>query len=232
MDGADLDPMGTAILAYRRFADRAAGAHRAGPTRLAGWTIGHLVDHVTWGAAMEATALRATRGRSAVEPRTLADAVDAFEDAALTTEVGAATPVILPAGTVPFAYAAALFAFEAALHDLDLRHALGEDDAELTASELTACTTVVGPMLDLIASEAPEQEVTIDLVGLGDGLRLRASDGRWQRTMPAGGPATTTVTGRPRDLVLFACGRLTASALDVQGEPLHATRFKSYFPGP
>lgn len=237
-DGSVGEAMRTASAAYHRFADRAAGADRTLPTRLAGWTVGDLVDHVCWGTRMEADAIRSALNLppSGGGGHALGDAVAAFSEAA-TLDVAASTAIVLPAGTVPAAYAAPLFAFEAALHDLDLAHALGADSlgahAEtLTASELGACEVVIGPMLDLVAGPVPAEETTIDLVGLGAGLRLRASDSGWLRAVPDGRPATTTISGSAQEIVLFTCGRIGADAVTVVGEHRHAEDFKNYFPGP
>lgn len=236
------EALATASAAYRRFADRARGADRARSTRLSGWTVGDLVDHVTWGAAMEADAVRSALGlpgrgvvgvggNGPADSSALEDAVATFADVA-TLDVAADTAVVLPAGTVPAAYAGPLFAFEAALHDLDLAHALGDGAAALSASELGACEVVVGPMLDLVARPAPAEEITIDLLGLGEGLRLRTADGGWQRAVPDDRPATTTVRGSAQDIVLFTCGRLGVDAVSVVGDQRHAERFKDHFPGP
>lgn len=225
------DPMAVAAAAYRRFAERAVGVDRKQPTRLHGWTIGELIDHVAWGAAMEATAVRAAAGLPEIAAPSLEDAVAAFARAA-RIEIAADAAITLPAGTVPFAYAAPLFAFEAALHDLDLAHAVGAPDVEVPADEVAACEVVLGPMLDLVAAAPPAAGVTIDLIGLGAGIRLHAVDGGWRRAVPEGLPATTTVSGSPQEIVLFACGRIGADAVEVRGDPLHAERFKEYFPGP
>jgi len=228
------DPVGgmmrTAAAAYRRFAQRATGTDRDRATRLTGWTVGDLIDHVAWGAALEATSVRAATRLPPAEAPTLDGAVALFA-AASDLDVDPGAPITLPAGTVPFGYAAPLFAFEAALHDLDLAWALGAD-AALLPEELAACEVVLGPMLDLVAATAPEGEVTVDLLGLGDGIRLCSADGGWRRAGPDGQPATTTVAGSAQDLVLFACGRIGADAVEVRGEPQHAERFKTYFPGP
>ncbi|MFS3130055.1 hypothetical protein ACLM5J_16765 [Nocardioides sp. Bht2] len=227
--------LATAAAGYRRFADRAATAPRGLATRLGGWNVGALIDHVCWGSAMEAAALCAAAGRHApTDSRSLEDAVAAFTDAA-RIPIAASSAVTLPTGTVPAAFAAQLFAFEAALHDLDLAEALGATGTALSADELLACQVVLGPMLDLLGGasphHAPPGEVTIDLIGLGDGLRLAASGGIWHRSVPTG-RATTTVTGSPDEIVLFACGRLSADDVEVSGERQHAERFKTYFPGP
>jgi len=234
------DAMRTAAAAYRRFAERAARTDCERATSLAGWTVGDLIDHVAWGAAMEASAVRAAVGLPTAGAPTLDEAVAVF-CATAELDVDAGAPIALPAGTVPFGYAAPLFAFEAALHDLDLARALGSGaastdaaltDAELTDAELAACEIVLGPMLDLVAGPAPEHGVTIDLLGLGAGVRLRAVDGGWRRAVPDGQPPTTTVVGSAQDVVLFACGRIGADAVEIRGERQHAERFKTYFPGP
>jgi len=225
--------LGTAHAAYQRFADRVSRADRDQPTRLEGWTVGDLADHVTWGAAMEAEAIRVIAGGAGVDTveGDLAAAVGAFEQI-IDVDVPAETMVTVPAGTVPLAFAAPLFAFEAALHASDLEHALGED-ARLRAEELDACAVVIGPMLDLVATMPPAEPIALDLVGLGEGIRLMARDGVWRRGVPdrAVG-ATTTVSGTADDIVLFAAGRVAADALEVSGDRTHAERFKQYFPGP
>lgn len=225
--------MATARAAYRRFADRAADADPARRTRLRGWTVGDLVDHVVWAAGMEAAALRAAAGGEppGPAPDTLDDAVTAFERAS-RQPIDPAAVVVLPAGSAPAAYAAQLFAFEAAMHAADLDHALDGEAPALTDDELLACEIVVGPLLDLLATVVPEDDVVIDLVGLGDGIRLSAAGGAWSRGLPDHRPATTTVSGSPHDLVLFVSGRQDATALRVQGAGEHARRFKTYFPGP
>ncbi len=231
--------MAAASAAYRRLAERARTADPDLPTRLTGWSVGDLVDHVAWGAAMEAAAVRAVAGLPAADPvsPSLVEAVTAFEQAA-GLQVDPAAAVVLPAGTVPFAYAAPLFAFEAAVHSADLDHALTGEDPPLSADELSACAVVIGPMLDLLASTAPVGEVVIDLVGLGDGIRLSTNGtedgaaGAWQQSVPDGRRAATTLTGSAQDVVLFASGRIGANRLQVRGEAEHAERFKAYFPGP
>ncbi|MDQ6522119.1 maleylpyruvate isomerase family mycothiol-dependent enzyme [Nocardioides sp. LHD-245] len=223
----------TASTAYRRFADRCRGVEPTLPTRLSGWTVADLVEHVAWGAAMEAAALRTAAGlpASAPERPDLARAIAAFERAA-DLEVAPTAPVALPAGTVPLAYAAPLFAFEAALHAADLEHALSRRDRPLGAPELEACSVVVGPMLDLLAATVPEEDAVIDLVGLGDGIRLSATGGSWHRGEPDGRAATTTVAGTAHEVIMFVAGRIDATRLDVRGRAEHARRFKTYFPGP
>ena len=234
------DPMMTASRAYHRFARLAAHADRARPTRLDGWSVGDLVDHVAWGAAMEADAVRTAvgaRGDASVDSATpdLNRAVAAFDRAA---HLGAdpAVPVAVPAATVAMAYAGNLFAFEAALHASDLAHALTGTDPVLDDAELAACEVVVGPMLDLIAGTAPLSEtgsdVVIDLVGLDRPIRLSAVGGAWHRGAPDQQPATTTLTGSRQDLILFVCGRADTSTLQVTGVREHAARFKAWFPGP
>lgn len=225
--------MRTAIAAYQRFSARCPEADRDRPTWLDGWTAGDLIDHVTWGAAMQAAAVRSAAGLPATDPvgPTVEEAIAAFEQAA-EIRVDPGIPVTLPGGTVPMAYAAALFAFEAALHAADLEHALTDHVSPFTDEELTACEVVIGPMLDLIASTTPTDDVVIDLIGLGDGIRLSEATGVWRRGVPDERPATTTLTGSSRDLVLFVCGRTDASALRVEGDAEHSHRFKAYFPGP
>ncbi|WGX98421.1 maleylpyruvate isomerase family mycothiol-dependent enzyme [Nocardioides sp. L-11A] len=230
------DSLRTASTAYRRFADHCRGAESTLPTRLSGWTVAELVEHVAWGAAMEAAALRAAAGLPAPDPERpdLAGAIAAFAQAA-TLEIDPTTAVALPAGIVPLAYAAPLFAFEAALHAADLEHALTRRDRPLDGAELAACSLVVGPMLDLLATRVPAEDVVIDLVGLGDGIRLSATGGTgggWHRGEPDGRAATTTVVGTAHEVVMFVAGRIDPTRLDVRGSAEHARRFKSYFPGP
>lgn len=224
--------MRTAAAAYRRFAESAEQADPELPTRLADWRVRDLVDHVTWGAAMEAAAVRTARGLAAdpVGPG-LAGAVTAFERAA-RLEVEPELPVTVPAGTVPAGFAAALFTLEAAIHDADLTHALTGHQPKLGAEELAACEVVIGPMLDLVGGDVPDDGVVIDLIGLGDGIRLSAVRGSWHRGVPDERPATTTLVGDAQGIVLFACGRLDARELLVQGREEHVRRFKEYFPGP
>ncbi|MDT0200722.1 maleylpyruvate isomerase family mycothiol-dependent enzyme [Nocardioides sp. AE5] len=226
----------TAITAYRRFAAHASSADPTVDTRLAGWRVDDLVEHVTWGAAMEADALGAALGEApgpAPAPD-LPGAVAAFADVAARVagaNLDPESPVALPAGTVPMAYAAPLFAFEAALHASDLAHALGEDDT-LGAAELAACAVVVGPMLDLLATGSPAEPTVIDLIGLGDPIRLSATGRAWRRSTPDSNPATTTIRGTAHQITLFACGRIGADDLHVDGDPGPARRFKEFFPGP
>jgi len=226
--------LATAATAYRRFVREAQGADRSTATRLAGWTVGDLIDHVAWAAAMEADAIRAAVG-SPVRPQAAGTtaAVASFEDAA-TLEIAPDALVTVPAGSVPAVFAAALFAYEAALHAADLAHALGADTV-LSADELAAAETVLGPLLDLVAERLPAEPVTIDLIGSGHDIRLSAdpSTGTWTRSVPvATEPATTTITGSREQIVLFVSGRIGAEALQVTGVGEHAERFKTYFPGP
>ncbi len=225
--------MRTATAAYQRFSDRSIGVDLDRATRLTDWNVGDLVEHVAWGAAMEAAAVRSAAGVPAMDPigSTVEEAIAAFAQAA-DLVLDPAALVTLPAGTVPMAYAVPLFIFEAALHAADLEQALSGREPSFSAEELTACEVVIGPMLELIASEVPGDDVVIDLIGLGAGIRLSESDGRWHRSLPDEGPASTTLLGSPRDLVLFVCGRTDATALQVRGAPEHAHRFKTYFPGP
>ena len=159
---------------YRRFERLAESADRGLRTRLEGWTVGDLIDHVAWGAAMEAASVRAAAGAPTGSPDSgLAGAVTAFADV-VGLDVPAATPVALAAGTVPMGYAAPLFAFEAALHLRDLEHALTGAEHPLDAEDLAACAVVLGPMLDLVAGAVPSGDpVVLDLLGDGQQIRLK-----------------------------------------------------------
>lgn len=183
---------------------------------------------------MEAAAIRVAAG----EPVSAAETDEADLDEAVADFVRAASlpvepavPVVLRAGTVPMGYAAPLFAFEAALHAADLADALTGAAPPLSPDELTACGAVVGPMLDLIASTAPDG-VVIDIVSESDRIRLTGNEGTWHRGTPSERPATTTIEGSLHELVLFLCGRTGTTSLRVTGDRLHAERFKIYFPGP
>lgn len=255
------DHLTTARAAYARFVRLAEQADLHAPTRLSGWRVSDLVEHVTWGMGMEAAALsggvtgQSDATSSDAEPGDLAGALGDFERAS-GQELAADQTVALPAAAVPLAYAAPLFAFEAALHADDLAHAIGED-SRLSDAEVAACRIVIGPMLDLVAGVTPLSEagerVVLDLVmqsaeGSGsERMRLSASDQGWRRTAPPDQqapdqqthdqqahdvPATTTITGDERSVILFVTGRLGADALQISGDPVHAERFKQYFPGP
>jgi len=226
--------LSTAVGAYRRFVDRSRGVDPSAPTRLAGWVVRDLIDHVGWAAAMEADAVRTAVGLPIAGRSTdLGESVDSFAricDVIITPD----TPITIPAGTVPAGFAAPLFAFEAALHAADLDDAAG-GDASMTPDEVDACGLVVGPMLDLLAAQVPDDAVVIDLVGLEVAVRLTADPGRgaWVRGTPdPGSAATTTISGSAEQIVLFAAGRIDASALRVDGVTAHADHFKRYFPGP
>lgn len=223
--------MAIATAAYRRFAALAEDADPNAPTGLADWRVADLIDHVVWGASMEAAAVRTAAG---LPPMTVADslggAISAFTESA-TLDLAPDAILRLAAGSVTWSFAAPLFAFEAALHTHDLAHALGTA-TELTPSELAACTVVLGPMLDLIAGPTPEVGVRIDLIGLGSGIRLTATVDGWQRDVPTHDAATTIITGSPAQIVLFASGRAAPDAVQVSGERTHAEAFKTYFPGP
>jgi len=220
--------------AYRRFADRVRDVDPARPTRLAGWSVGDLTEHVAWAAAMESAAIGVASGSPAneVSGHGIDAAVAAFERI-VDRPVGADVSVTVPAGTVPAPFAAALFAFEAALHASDLEHAVGGDPS-LRPEEVEACAVVMGPMLDLLGTQIPGDDVTIDLIGIGDGIRLVADrrNRTWRRDIPDATAADTTIAGRAEDLVLFLCGRTDASSVRVDGDRDLADRFKNYFPGP
>lgn len=227
-----------AASAYQRILLRAEGLGievRERPTRLAGWTVTDLLDHVTWGAAMEASALRGHahgRAEGHQDQGALRRAVASFETA-IRLRPDPEAVVSLPTGTIPLSHAAPLFAFEAALHASDLEHALGHA-AALTTPEIECCAQIIGPMLDLVARPAATGSRTIDIIGIGTGLRLVGTPGAWHRTAPDSSAATTTISGSAQDLVLFVCGRIAfdAGSLRVEGDVESARRFKEFFPGP
>lgn len=240
------DHLHTARSAYARFVALAEQAvDPEAPTRLRDWNVSDLIAHVTWGMSVEASALMGgAPGRREEASLDLAAALVLFERASRTA-LADNTMVALPAAEVPFAYAAPLFAFEAALHAADLAHAIGEDH-RLSDAEVAACRDVMGPMLDLVAATTQSIDrgdlVDIDLIiSAEDGreeetIRLSASEQGWQRGVPgqraAAGQATTTLSGDVRSVILFVTGRIGADALQVAGDPVHARRFKEYFPGP
>lgn len=244
------DHLATARAAYSRFVRFAEQADPRATTRLTGWKVSDLIEHVTWGMGMEAAALSGgAAGHGDVASRDtalggLAAALEQFEGVS-SRELITGQMVALPAASVPLGYAAPLFAFEAALHADDLAHAIGEDRG-LSDAEVAACRAVIGPMLDLVAGAPPVSEagegVVIDLVLLsvdgtgGDRMRLSASEQGWRRTAPDEPvplePATTTMSGDERSVILFVTGRIAADTLQVSGDPVHAERFKQYFPGP
>lgn len=234
----------TALSGYRRIEARAAAldaADRQRGTRLTGWTAADLLEHVTWAAAMQASAVLSATGTpdgGGPAGQDLAGAVDLLERAS-RAQLSPQASLALPDGTVPGAFAAALFAFEACVHHADLVHAVDGRDPDFTPDELAACSVVLGPMLHLLATRAapagppghPGDDLVIDLLGLAD-TRLTRRDGRWHVGVPGVAAPDTTVRGTPDQVVLFACGRLDTSHLQVSGDASHAYRFKTWFPGP
>lgn len=231
-------PLSVALAAYRRFVDLATGFGPADPdrpTRLAGWRVGDLVDHVAWGMSMEADALR----RATMTDPVAADGLVAGLDAFAVAIEGLDDPellVPLPTGTVPLAFAAPLFALEAAVHASDLADALGVD-AGLDADELAAALPAVTGALGFLGAlgERPDAPVRLALRGGTLGWDL-VWDGEWGVTEECGdtrpGDHDAVVTGPDEEVFLCVLGRTPVRSLRIAGDADLAGRLKAWFPGP
>lgn len=236
---------------FAELADELTDADLDRPTRLAGWQVRDLVGHVAWGMGMEADALRqmaagdptVARGPAVdtgADAATLAGVVresrQAFESA-LEQLTGAdlERPVVLPTSTVPAAFAATVFAFEASLHTADLADALGRP-SDLGQDGLAACASFAGPFLQFAGDlgEPAADGTSYALVGEDFRAGVLRAEGRWVPRETTNAPATATLAGPDEALLLFALGRLplAVAPLDVSGDGQLAARFKVHFPGP
>lgn len=232
-------PLGVALTAYRRFVDLATGLGPTDPdrpTRLAGWRVDDLVGHVAWGMSMEADALRRATGTSPVAADGLAAELDVFA-AAIEDVDDPELLVPLPTGTVPLAFAAPLFALEAAVHASDLADALGVD-ASLGADELAAALPAVTGALGFLGAlgERPDAPVRLALRGdtLGwdlvwDGVEWRVIEERGDTAL---GDYDAVVTGSDEEVFLCVLGRTPVRSLRIAGDADLAGRLKAWFPGP
>ena len=221
----------------------------SGPTRLEGWTIGDLAQHLVFGQALQADAWRrlaagdpsvAAADEPTVDDRgaLLAALVAASADlgealGAVTDEQVASATCTLPYGTLPAPFVLLIATLEAGVHRSDLSAAAGEDDT-LDATTVEAATAVLAGSLPMLAGagdgSAPAgTSVVLRAPGI-ELAALRVGDGWTVGEAPA--EPTTTIEGTASDVLLFALGRCPASALEVTGDPVGAERFKAWFPGP
>lgn len=220
------------------------------PTRLAGWSVADLAGHMAWGQALQADAWRklaagdssTTAGApelSTTDPTAVTAALAAANAelgealAAVSDDDVAAGVCAMPYGTLPAGFVLLLATMEAGVHRSDLAAAVGEDDG-LTDATVAAATAVLGGALPMLGAggdgTAPEgTSVALQAPGI-ELVAVRQAEG-WAVAAPEG-PPTTTISGSASDVVLFALGRRPASALQVDGDPVGAERFKAWFPGP
>ena len=219
------------------------------PTRLDGWSVADLGRHLAWGQALQADAWRklgagdpsvasapeptATDVATIVATLTFAGADLGTALAAVSDEQVAGGVCAMPYGTLPAGLVLLLATLEAGVHRSDLAAAVGEDDA--LAEETVAATTVVLgatlPMLGAAGDGSAPEGMSVALRASGVDLVAVRTEAGWTVGDGAGDP-TTTISGTPSDVVLFALGRRAAEAMDVDGDPAGASRFKAWFPGP
>lgn len=220
------------------------------PTRLVGWTVADLAHHLAWGQAMQSDAWRhVAAGDSttvATSPELLstdrADVLDALTTAnaelgealdAVTDERAATALCAMPYGTLPAPFVLLLATMEAGVHRSDLAAAAGEDDA-LAATTIEAAAAVLGgalPMMGAAGDAAVPAGTSVVLRSTGFELAAVRTDEGWT-VAPAPADPSTTISGSPSDLVLFALGRRDAASMEVTGDAAGAERFKTWFPGP
>lgn len=220
------------------------------PTRLAGWVVADLASHLAWGQALQADAWRRL---AAGDSTTVADAPHvpatdrvavmaairsantAFGEAlgSVTDEQAATGLCAMPYGTLPASFVLLLATMEAGVHRSDLAAAAGGDDAldEVTVDAAAAVLAGALPMLGAAGSGSAPDGASIVLRAPGLELAVVRSGDGWSTGASPVDPSTT-ISGSPSDVVLFALGRREAASMTVDGDRSGADEFKAWFPGP
>jgi uncharacterized protein (TIGR03083 family) len=234
-----------ALDALATFTDRVRTApeRRDAPTRLAGWDVAAMANHVAAVAWQQGEAFH--RGRmligeapSYVEVK-LTDPVDALERATAHLRSGidqldaSGEPIVpLPFAALPASFAAAVVLIEYGVHLNDLEHALGET-TDLREPAADAVVELMGAMLPGLASSGPDGPASFAIRADGRASTCVAwREGAWQ-SVPDG-DADCTIEGSPSAVALFSLGRIDAAdpSLRVSGKVELAGAFKDFFPGP
>lgn len=219
------------------------------PTRLEGWTVRDLVEHLVWGQSLQADAWERLAagddGAAQAQPVTglgqdelaaaLRNSADRFDHAlsGLSDEQVAQGVCVMPYGTLPAVLVLHLAVMEAGVHGSDVAAAAGSPD-ELSPPVVDASAFVLGAMLPMLGSGgdgSAEPGTTIALGSPGFSVvTTRDADG-WQ-IAPDPSMATTTISGSDTEIVLFVLGRRSVDDVQVEGDTAPATKFKAWFPGP
>jgi uncharacterized protein (TIGR03083 family) len=219
------------------------------PTRLHGWSVADLAGHLVVGQRLQADAWgRVASGdtgavtASAPDSTDRAELLDSLETAnralsaalaAVTDEQAASAACAMPYGTLPAPFVLLVAVLEAGVHRSDVAAAAGEDDA-LDERTVEAGAIVLGgtlPMLGAAGDGTAPLGASVVLRASGIELAALRGDDGWTVGAAPEEP-TTTISGTPSDVVLFALGRRGAEAMDVVGDRTGADRFKAWFPGP
>lgn len=239
------DTIDAALDALATFTERVRGApdRLSTQTRLAGWDVAALANHVAAVAWQQGEAFHRARMQIAEAPSyvavKLADPVDAIERATTHLRSGidqldaTGEPIVpLPFAALPASFAAAVLLIEYGVHLNDLEHALGES-TELRGPAADAVIELMGAMLPGLASSGPDGPASFALRAESRApTSIAWRDGAWQ-SVPDG-DADCTIEGSPSAIALFSLGRISADdpSLRVTGDAALGTAFKTFFPGP
>jgi uncharacterized protein (TIGR03083 family) len=216
------------------------------PTALEGWTVEHLVRHVTAVALRQAEAYHRARF-TVTEPPTDATVTSPIERlpatlrsvlAHTTSGVTSLDPdsepiVPLPYASLPASLAGFVLLIEYGVHRYDLEHAITGDGA-LTGDVADAMADRLALTLPSLASpdEPPIRTIRLEPSGHA-ATTLTWRSGRW-KTIDDSPRADCAVRGPADALALFVVGRITATddRLGVDDPTGALTHFKAMFPGP
>lgn len=235
---------------WQRFIDRCA---TGGDERsvLGEWTMDDLAAHCDTAIEQQTEAFR--RGiAGTMEPpvlnmvaksgderlaslRTNAAALGEIIGSLTADQLGAMTP--LPFGVVPTMVAIQIAGLEAGFHRYDADAAL-DPDTRLEPDVATTLLDMAPGLAPMLAagvwstSGAPSTPIAYRLHGSTRTVDLSFDGNAW---VPAPSNAETiTIHGDDDSIALFFMGRRTLEhpSLAVDGDPVAAGRFKSFFPGP
>lgn len=222
------------------------------PTRLEGWTVRDLAQHLVWGQQLQSEGWRRLGQASATphvpeevtteDPGSIITELRAGNDSFLQrldnlTEADLAGPCPMPYGVLPAGVVLQVAVMEAGVHRSDLEAALGGAGTTLEEDTLDAIFTLLPGTLAqmaMAADELPAPGVALRLeVTDGPAFGLRRGEDGWAAAEEVN-DASYSIRGAGSTIALFALGRIPLEdpSLAVEGDLDLASRFKQHFPGP